>query len=861
MLDEMAPRQNTRYKRNKSSLASVVTLLTLALYNLDRRNIIQNRHSVYPFQSAYMQRSASLFGTYAEATSTADNVDLLESSLPRPINYYELLGLESPNTHRRPKTNALHNRKKRSAYRARITNDQIKKAYRKQAQLYHPDKLAARRLKQEKRNVTEGNVTTIDIANDPLANMTIEEATSLFARIAEAYQVLSDPAQRFEYDWELLEMEDEYEEERLLLLEQQQVSERDRQRQDMLHGRQNSAYSAYDSFPLYETIRNGASSFNSWKDNLNLDPWAVFEDFFFQESSFYEEPDVSGMRHDNQKIYSGEKSETQQRYYQTPSSRSQFPSRVSETTVYRGFDPVFGAKVYTVLRREDYIHDIRESDRKFFYQILGQDFISGTQVDPYTGFTLREYFSAITEPYFVEEGYSSKDDNDEYDAMDDHSQTQMPHHEQRLSIHKLEQGESITPDRSQSANIWISPNGLYEAILTPTCELQILRHEKNGEDTTSAVIWTSETYIPALRADGCHLTLNAAGRLILSVDYGSGLGSATVSSSEKGHKGVYNTVLWSSPMPPVVPHLFQGECSNVEDPVSFLYYASLDNDGVIAVYRVRRYDSSGDSAQNEGTSANSDTASEFFQDEETTNKITNTEKNVRPGQVLPKRPIPHIVERLSLMYQRISKASIKQQKTKAALAWDHLRYNVGKFFTVRPKMAGVHNDNHLPPRSNSFDERAKEETHSSHNDDEARSECVYSTSPVGCLAPGRNAIYLTKTLTNYVKSSVKSIDSKFDKFLSHLTEPVSEYDSGFIDDDEDEDILDTLIRVTGAAGAQLGTRGLKLGKAGMHAAQVGLRQGRLVAGKVVGKMKEKVGKQSVKWGERITETEHVDPFF
>jgi hypothetical protein len=129
------------------------------------------------------------------SAAPSENVD--ESSLPRPINYYELLDLESPNMHRKPKTQALHNRKKRSAYRARITTDQIKKAYRKQAQLYHPDKLAARRLKQEKRNVTSSNTTRVDSANDPLANMTIEEATSRFAKIAEAYQVLSDPAQRY----------------------------------------------------------------------------------------------------------------------------------------------------------------------------------------------------------------------------------------------------------------------------------------------------------------------------------------------------------------------------------------------------------------------------------------------------------------------------------------------------------------------------------------------------------------------------------------------------------------------------------------------------------------------------------------
>lgn len=166
-------------------MASIVAFLTLALsiYDEQRRGyyLSGRLHHAYPL--------------FVSAASAPQN-DVPDSDLPRPINYYEILDLESPDMHRRPRTQALHNRKKRSSYRARITNDQVKKAYRKQAQLYHPDKLAARRLKQEKRNVTDGNVT-VDIENDPLANMTIEEATARFAKIAEAYQVLSDPAQRY----------------------------------------------------------------------------------------------------------------------------------------------------------------------------------------------------------------------------------------------------------------------------------------------------------------------------------------------------------------------------------------------------------------------------------------------------------------------------------------------------------------------------------------------------------------------------------------------------------------------------------------------------------------------------------------
>jgi hypothetical protein len=158
-----------------------------------------------------------------------------------------------------------------------------------------------------------------------------------------------------EYDWELLEMEDEYEEERLLSLQNQQDNER-----------------VYDSsFSLYETMRNGASDFNAWKDNLNLDPWAVFEDFFFQESTMGEEPQG------NEDCYSGDKAYGHQRYHEAQSRQAEPPPRVSEQTIYRGFDPQFGAKVYTVMRREDYIRDERDSNGKYLYRVFGQDFISG----------------------------------------------------------------------------------------------------------------------------------------------------------------------------------------------------------------------------------------------------------------------------------------------------------------------------------------------------------------------------------------------------------------------------------------------------------------------------------------------------
>ena len=461
----------------------------------------------------------------------------------------------------------------------------------------------------------------------------------------------------------------------------------------------------------------------------------------------------------------------------------------------------------------------------------------GTQVDPYTGFTLREYYSAITEPYVVEEGYSNKDDNSANNYDDQPYETRQSH-KQRQSIYKLEQGEFITPNRSNTANQWISPNGRYEGVLSSTCELQILRHDNSDEGPTSTVVWTTDTYIPHSRANGCHLTLSSLGQLSLSVDFGSGLGSATSS----------NTVLWTSPLPPVVPHLFHED--NGDESVSFYYYSSLDNDGVIAVYRVQ---TNGIQPQKKKTTKTKP-GNNLFTDQASPNQ--NNSREVQSGQS-PMHQVPKIVERLSLMYHQLSKASSEQKKTKAALAWDHVRFSVGKLLTCRPRLAVAHSRNHLSARFNDS-EKNKERENVSQSGIEARAECVYSTSPVGCLTPGRNAIHLSKSFGAFIKNSVKSLDSKVDKFISHLTETTDDYDSSFMhDDDLDDDILDTLIRITGAAGAT----GVKLGRAGVHAAQIGLKRGKKAAGNVVGKMKERVGDQSSKWSKRLREKDDVDSFF
>lgn len=90
------------------------------------------------------------------------------------LDYYAILGLQ---TARRK-----NSRRKRQAERQAFEGKDVKRAYRRQAQLYHPDK----------RNAT----------------ISIEESNVRFARIAEAYEVLNDPIKRNDYDVWLLDCED-----------------------------------------------------------------------------------------------------------------------------------------------------------------------------------------------------------------------------------------------------------------------------------------------------------------------------------------------------------------------------------------------------------------------------------------------------------------------------------------------------------------------------------------------------------------------------------------------------------------------------------------------------------------------------
>jgi hypothetical protein len=465
----------------------------------------------------------------------------------------------------------------------------------------------------------------------------------------------------------------------------------------------------------------------------------------------------------------------------------------------------------------------------------------------------------------VEEGYSDKDDMAYHDTnfhyqhhfQHEHEAQKPKQKQSRSSLFRLEEGESLIPEANEEEankhHSWRSPNGQYSAVLSSTCELQIIRQSVDG---ANAIVWSSETYIPYTRAHGCHLTLSSLGRLILSVDYGSGIGTTAANRNDNNTESnrIYNTVLWSTPMPPVVPHWINDDTGNGEQPVSFRYYASLDDDGVIGVYRVMRRTPHREEQRNRSndeysTKTKDPTAQSNLQED-------TMRTGIQSNNNLSKMQMPPILQRLGLMYHRVSKVSAKHGQTKASLVFDQLRYKVGKMARGRPRSAGGEH-NKASGMTQSYANSFNEETTFN-----SRHECIYSTSPAGCLASGRNVIHLSRAFARTVKRSVQSVDSHLDQFLSRLTEPVSEYDDYYgynndgsyppeFDDDDDEDILDTLIRVTGTAGVHLGAIGKQFGKTGMQ-------HGKRLAGQVVGKigqMKDKVGKQSIRMSERMAEEE------
>jgi len=378
------------------------------------------------------------------------------------------------------------------------------------------------------------------------------------------------------------------------------------------------------------------------------------------------------------------------------------PPRVSETTQVR-YDPRFQSEVLRVLRREEYT-DARTG--QIYFRVIGQEFLEEHDyIYGHLG------YRPLTEPYLVEEGYASTakgENTKQYETnFDQMSGRQTPS--------KIEPGEIITPDTEE---LLTSPDRRYYAGLTPDCELIVVRDE--GPDKEDTIIWSSDTFLPPsyLSTAGCFLSMYGP-QLVLFV--GEDVDRITA-------------VLWSSPPPPIVP-----DRDHTGDEGEQEYYASLDNDGSLAVYRRRIEGNYSKSSDFESNKFNRGT-------ERDAKKFSAESKSLS-------------MWRKFLMKLGINDITVSPQ-TKAAAAWMSVRRWAVQILTRQPS---------------SFSARGRSSVHDNvhHQHHSHRDECVYATGPAGCLTPGR----YTFRLLDRVKRSI-------DKFVDFL-----------LDETEDgDDLIDTLWR-------------------------------------------------------------------
>lgn len=224
-------------------------------------------------------------------------------------DYYELLGLKQQRQQQHKEGKGLDSK-------------DIRKAYRKQAQIWHPDKAS----------------------NQQNSTFSLEECTSRFARIAEAYEVLNNPPKRQEYD--------------LFLRYCGELKEK--------KGDQSFHWSS-----LFESL---------------VDPIRVFEEFFFGPLEKDDEEEMIELLRFSESSFGSTKAKEQQ----------QPPVRVY-TRQDAVHDPFSREEIIRISQTEEFEPDSKSG--KFYYRIISQEFTK--KFDPYTGVNLQP----INQPYLREEGY------------------------------------------------------------------------------------------------------------------------------------------------------------------------------------------------------------------------------------------------------------------------------------------------------------------------------------------------------------------------------------------------------------------------------------------------------------------------
>lgn len=455
------------------------------------------------------------------------------------LDYYELLGLRD-HDHKDGNERKVRRGKQQQQQRQKdddrkrddqTTNDasidlkQLRKAYRRQAQLWHPDKISK---------------TNNGTSPDGRKTISTEESNARFAKIAEAYEVLSDSQKRKDYD---------------ALLEYC----KNRQK----HPTSSSAKTADDG----PSIQNRLAKM---VENLR-DPFRLFEDLFYGGGGTSGGLNDDGYVFDRNDPFSYfdylQRGYQQQRQQQQRPYPNEDPVRVFQQRDDL-YDPVTGDAVVRISQTEEYkleegpsslssLHDLYlyysggAPSERYYYRIIAQDFKK--RYDPYTASLS---LVPITDLYLQEEGYRKGSKQQSSSAT-------------KLSIVDsiLHPWEFLQPD----GRLLTSPNKRYVAGLSTDCELMVtLNHTK--ED----VVWSSKRSIR-----------NRLGSNIKNSCYVSLKGPHLIVAMGHPH-GVGNRILWHNE----VLDDEGGGYFEYEDEYGFWhrrqrsYLAQLDNDGSLAVYSV-----------------------------------------------------------------------------------------------------------------------------------------------------------------------------------------------------------------------------------------------------------------------------------
>jgi curved DNA-binding protein CbpA len=508
----------------------------------------------------------------------------------RDYNFYQILGLEDPPPPPPKSTNNGATKKKtrigdhsssrnnnqeadtgpsrqtllqNQSARRKLAPSDLKKAYRTQAQTWHPDKIQQKfHAQQQQEQEKEGHADDSNSSKKPSSSSStnkgnssnkapnVEEATDRFALMSEAYQVLGNEEQKRDYDEDLAEEE-------MQKLQQRQAS---------------SSY-------------NGGGG-ESWSDFFS-DPWGAFDNFM---SGGGDSGSPSGRHHEGQRP-----------------SRDSTPDSISEKTETY-YDPYHGGTVYRIYRKEEWYAE-------GYFRILQQDFVLVDR-GRYGGVS---YESIGGGPTLTEEGYlHQQNQNNRYSQHHGQQRSNQPPPPQKENFDWMETpeykqyrkkakarerqadgdgGRRRNKNKAQQHNHvmldleYLTPeskplqsqNGQYFAYVSDACEVTVVKRGDTppppptsyynqfgttNEEGSTTVVWTSDSYYPP---GICFLSLIDSQLVLLA-------------GTDPGH---VTSVLWTTPGDDDDDD--ETDNSNSKPPLHH-YYLALEDEGVLAIYKTLHKD-------------------------------------------------------------------------------------------------------------------------------------------------------------------------------------------------------------------------------------------------------------------------------